>query len=43
MGGDLLLSWRPQNIVFIGLVLLGYLIFFALLGQVWHRVSNRGD
>lgn len=38
--GDTLLSWRPQNIIFIGLVLIGYLIFFAILGQVFQHFKS---
>ena len=40
--GDVLLSWRPQNIVFIGLVLIGYLFLFAIMGQVYRHFTKEG-
>ena len=40
MDGDTLLSWRPQNVVFIGLVLVGYLLLFGVVGQVYRRFSE---
>jgi hypothetical protein len=41
MDGDILLSWRLQNVVFIAAVVLGLIIIVGILGQVHQRLSNR--
>lgn len=37
--GDTILSWRPQNIIFIGIVLIGWLLLFSALGMAIRRFN----
>lgn len=43
MDGTTILSWRPQNVTFIGLVLIGYVLLFAIAGQVYRRFSGDNE
>jgi hypothetical protein len=40
MDGDVLLSWRLQNVVFIAAVVVGLIIVVGLAGQVYRRLSS---
>lgn len=38
--GDTVLTWRPTNIFSIGLLTIGWLLVFAILGQVFVKFQK---